>query len=103
MTAPGSSCDPSLEPRSYPSAPKSKIPTILTPDNASDSQQKLGISDLEDIRAESDAIPSQDAVEQLQKWNYPRSNMWRVFATFWSFLIVGMNDGSYGVSALYPG
>lgn len=44
--------------------------------------------------------PPEDAVEALERWNSPDGNMWRVFATFWSFLIVGMNDGSYG--ALVP-
>ncbi|RBA20803.1 hypothetical protein FPRO05_08250 [Fusarium proliferatum] len=34
------------------------------------------------------------------KWNYPPINKYRTAATFWSFLVVGMNDGSYG--ALVP-
>lgn len=36
----------------------------------------------------------------LQKWNSPRINMYRVFATFWSFICLGANDGAYG--ALIP-
>ena len=36
----------------------------------------------------------------LQQWNYPRVNMLRVFATFWSFIILGLNDASIG--ALIP-
>lgn len=52
--------------------------------------------DLENVRA--DAIPPSNATIALQKWNSPPENKWRVFATFWSFLVVGMNDGSYGVS-----
>ncbi|KAH8784503.1 MFS transporter-like protein [Hyaloscypha sp. PMI_1271] len=44
--------------------------------------------------------PPDSAVEVLQKWNSPRINMFRVPATFWSFFVVGMNDGSYG--ALVP-
>ena len=59
-------------------------------------QKRLGISDLEDIRVE--ANPPSNAVDALPKWNSPPINMWRVFATFWSFFVVGMNDGSYGVS-----
>ena len=35
-----------------------------------------------------------------QKWNYPRINMWRTFATFLGFFIMGLNDGAYGV---WPG
>ncbi|CVK86310.1 related to tetracycline resistance proteins [Fusarium mangiferae] len=34
------------------------------------------------------------------KWNHPPINKYRTAATFWSFLVVGMNDGSYG--ALVP-
>ncbi|KAE9367297.1 MFS transporter-like protein [Stipitochalara longipes BDJ] len=44
--------------------------------------------------------PPSTAVEALQKWNSPRINMFRVFATYWSFFVTGMNDGSYG--ALVP-
>lgn len=39
-----------------------------------------------------------NAVDALQKWNEPSINMYRVFSTFWSFFVFGMNDGSYGVS-----
>jgi hypothetical protein len=37
---------------------------------------------------------------QLEKWNEPRINMWRVFGTMFSFIIMGMNDGAIG--ALIP-
>lgn len=47
-----------------------------------------------------DDQPPSNAVEALQRWNTPRINMWRVLATFWSFFVVGLNDGSYG--ALIP-
>lgn len=36
----------------------------------------------------------------LQRWNFPRINMFRCFATFWSFICLGANDGAYG--ALIP-
>jgi fucose permease len=36
----------------------------------------------------------------LQTWNSPRSNLWRCLATFYSFVILGANDGAYG--ALIP-
>ncbi|SCV52392.1 related to tetracycline resistance proteins [Fusarium fujikuroi] len=36
------------------------------------------------------------------KWNYPPINKYRTAATFWSFLVVGMNDGSYGVRLALP-
>jgi hypothetical protein len=56
----------------------------------------MGRSDPENIRE--DVLPSHMAVEAKQKWNEPRINMWRVFSCYFSFFIVGMNDGSYGVS-----
>ncbi|KAM0171218.1 hypothetical protein ACHAPF_008366 [Botrytis cinerea] len=55
-------------------------------------------SDPEDIRQ--DTTPPTNAVEVLQKWNYPPKNVYRVGASFWSFFLMGMNDGSYG--ALIP-
>lgn len=44
--------------------------------------------------------PPSTAVASLQKWNNPRINMWRVFATFYSFVILGANDAVTG--ALIP-
>ena len=38
-----------------------------------------------------------NAVEQLQKWNNPRSNISRTFATFLTFAIMGATDAAYGV------
>lgn len=34
----------------------------------------------------------------LEKWNDPAVNVYRLFATFWSFVIMGANDAAYGVS-----
>lgn len=28
-----------------------------------------------------------------EKWNEPRINMYRTFAAFWAFVVMGMNDG----------
>lgn len=36
------------------------------------------------------------ANDAVENWNRPRINMYRVFATFWSFIVMGMNDASYG-------
>ena len=52
-------------------------------------------SDSEKVRDQ--VSPPEAAVEAKQRWNHPRLNMWKVFATFFSFLVLGMNDGSYGV------
>jgi hypothetical protein len=37
------------------------------------------------------------ATEEVQKWNYPRKNMFRTFAAFWGFIIMGANDAAVGV------
>jgi MFS family permease len=63
------------------------------------SQKKVEIGDIEDVRR--DAAPPSTAVDALETWHSPRINMFRVFATFWSFFVLGMNDGSYGVR-FYP-
>jgi hypothetical protein len=38
---------------------------------------------------------------ELEIWNKPRINMWRYFATLYTFVIMGMNDAAYGVSLVY--
>ncbi|CAG8417324.1 unnamed protein product [Penicillium salamii] len=40
---------------------------------------------------------------QPEKWNKPRTNLWRVLATFYSFIVVGANDGAYGAMIHYLG
>lgn len=39
---------------------------------------------------------------EAERWNYPRSNVFKTLATFWSFLVMGMNDAAYGVSDRSP-
>ena len=39
-------------------------------------------------------------VETKQRWNRPRINTYRLAATYFAFIVFGMNDGSYG--ALVP-
>ncbi|GJC81008.1 bypass of stop codon protein 6 [Colletotrichum liriopes] len=37
----------------------------------------------------------------VQKWNHPRSNMFRVLSCFWSMLVSGANDAAYGLEKYY--
>ncbi|KAJ5081278.1 Major facilitator superfamily domain general substrate transporter [Penicillium alfredii] len=37
----------------------------------------------------------------LEKWNHPRINIYRSFATFWGFLVMGANDAAYGLESYY--
>ncbi|KAK1247998.1 hypothetical protein MKX07_000886 [Trichoderma sp. CBMAI-0711] len=55
---------------------------------------------LEPARSSNDPLPPEDAFEAKVKWNSPPINKYRVLSTFWSFFVLGMNDGSYG--ALVP-
>jgi hypothetical protein len=42
------------------------------------------------------------ATSVVQRWNYPRSNVPKVAACFWSFVVMGANDAAYGVSFSAP-
>lgn len=44
-----------------------------------------------------DNIDSVDSINELERWNSPRINSYRFYATNLSFLIMGMNDASLGV------
>lgn len=49
-------------------------------------------------------LPAPTTVSQpLERWNYPRSNTPRVFAAFWSLMVLGMNDAAYGAIIPYMG
>lgn len=40
------------------------------------------------------------AVSPVQTWNKPRTNVWKISATFIDFIVMGLNDAAYGVSVL---
>jgi fucose permease len=44
--------------------------------------------------------PTTQAAEKLERWNSPRTNLYRSGAAFWSFVVMGSNDAAYG--ALIP-
>jgi hypothetical protein len=44
--------------------------------------------------------PTTQAAEKLERWNHPRSNLFRTMAAFWGFVVMGSNDAAYG--ALIP-
>ncbi|TKA80767.1 hypothetical protein B0A49_00504 [Cryomyces minteri] len=49
-----------------------------------------------------ESLPSPTtATEALQKWNTPSVNMYRSFAAFWGFIIMGANDAAYGAIIPY--
>lgn len=44
--------------------------------------------------------PITHTAERLERWNHPRSNLFKTLAAFWSFVVMGSNDAAYG--ALIP-
>lgn len=56
--------------------------------------------DLETLSAESQQQPPAVVAHALERWNEPSVNVSRVFATFWSFVVMGANDAAYGVSSI---
>jgi len=71
---------------------------------SSSSTGGLRLSDTKGAR-ESDPIenlpsPTTQAPAKLERWNHPRSNLFKTMAAFWSFVVMGSNDAAYG--ALIP-
>ncbi|KAF5577849.1 tetracycline resistance [Fusarium pseudoanthophilum] len=65
-----------------------------------ESLPRLSHRDEEEDREPVGSNASSEETIAPPKWNHPPINKYRTAATFWSFLVVGMNDGSYG--ALVP-
>lgn len=83
-----------------------------TPSNASKRApsvggRSLGSNKASSNKSEADAdrnetLPSPTtATEFVEKWNSPRINLYRLPATFWSFVVMGMNDATYGAIIPY--
>ena len=69
-----------------------------------DAGNVLGRTNIESSASaiQNDATPPENAVSAKITWNNPRINVWRIFATFYSFIVVGANDAVYGVSIDNP-
>lgn len=51
-----------------------------------------------------DRLPSpvlSEPEESAATWNHPRSNIYRVACCFYCLLMMGLNDGAYGVSLVF--
>ncbi|KJY01960.1 MFS transporter like protein [Zymoseptoria brevis] len=57
----------------------------------------------EDQSDRNEALPSPTTTpnEVLQTWRTPRINLYRVSAAFWAFVVMGMNDATYGAIIPY--
>lgn len=93
-----------LEPpqaRIAPGNPKDQGLNVTT--NATDIQEARMERDLdlETFSADSQQEQPATVAHALEKWNEPSVNINRLFATFWSFVIMGANDAAYGVSSIF--
>lgn len=59
-------------------------------------EQTRLLPDREDVPDHVPEIPGDPDTQE--KWNDPPINVWRVLAAYYSFIVVGANDGAYGVS-----
>jgi MFS family permease len=41
------------------------------------------------------------AAEGIERWNYPRHNIYKISTVFWQFVVAGLNDASYGAIIPY--
>lgn len=60
--------------------------------------QETRTSQKDDDPVENLPSPTTAGPDKHERWNAPRLNMWRSFAAFWSFVVMGSNDAAYGVS-----
>lgn len=60
-----------------------------------------GEDELDNDRNESLPSPTTAPEQPQEMWNSPRINVFRVFATFWSFVVMGLNDATYGVCGFH--
>ena len=52
---------------------------------------------LREVEESPEVEPPETAVDEVEKWNDPRGNIFRTWATFPSFFIIGANDAAVGV------
>ncbi|KAI0595207.1 MFS general substrate transporter [Biscogniauxia sp. FL1348] len=78
-------------------------PTTPTPTPRPGARNNMSIEDL-DLDPDPNPEPESSftaAAEVVQRWNYPRRNVPKVAACFWSFTVMGANDAAYGIQAHY--
>ena len=82
---------------------KNKSPPPCRSSNGSSRKSLESLNDqAEDVTDGPGLPPPNTAVDQvvLERWNYPPENKLGIAATFYAFLVFGLNDASYG--ALIP-
>ncbi|KAH8747183.1 major facilitator superfamily domain-containing protein [Diaporthe sp. PMI_573] len=71
-----------------------------SPRGSSDRPRSNGDSNRDSI---SSLPPPSTVSHTVERWNQSRVNVCRVFAAFWSLLVMGMNDSAYGAIIPYLG
>ncbi|KAH9907233.1 MFS general substrate transporter [Xylariomycetidae sp. FL2044] len=75
------------EPQQQPTTP----PPSLGSSPSGDTEKRA-----EEAGSSPELPPPITATDAVQRWNYPRSNIPKVAACFWSFVVMGANDAAYG-------
>lgn len=52
----------------------------------------------EEAKEHDDVLTSDPDPDRLERWNSSGTNIFRYFASLFSFIVMGMNDAAYGVS-----
>ncbi|KAK7212692.1 hypothetical protein V2G26_019870 [Clonostachys chloroleuca] len=87
-----------LEPIALQSLAVTPEPGVLAPESTAKGRRLESAHDI--TAAPEDPLPSDHNVTTLDSWNNPRSNIYRIGASYWSLLVTGANDAAYG--ALIP-
>ncbi|RLL94100.1 hypothetical protein CFD26_103627 [Aspergillus turcosus] len=53
-------------------------------------------NELASIQLEASPPPPGNVFPAIERWNHPKSNIYKTLATFWCFLVMGANDAAYG-------
>jgi hypothetical protein len=85
-----------IEPIALQSLAATPEPRVLASETKAQGRRLESAHDI--TTAPEDPLPSDHNVTTLESWNNPRSNIYRIGASYWSLLVTGANDAAYGVS-----
>ena len=95
MGSPGNNEEDTIIPK-MESAILPEQPLDASGPGTSDAEMKNGSATVTQEANNANSTPA-TVVSPPQRWNHPRINMWRSFASFFGFVIMGLNDSAYGV------
>ena len=75
--------------------------TCVIHERSTDTSHHITLDTMSPKDSQADDVASTEptgAFSVMERWNNPRINAYRTFATFFSFLVMGSNDAAYGVS-----